>query len=152
MKTIAIILFLAPFWATIGLAQEKNIAELLSNSETRSEIFNSILNDHQLMMDFMAAVKDNDHAMMMMQADSAKMGNSSMGGMNKSGEHQMMGMKSDNSEMMQQMMKENPEMMQKMMGNMMDMCEQDSTMCNNMANMMSEHPHMMQMSMQKMKY
>jgi DNA-binding transcriptional regulator YhcF (GntR family) len=33
----------------------------------------------------------------------------------------------------------------------MEMCEQDSTMCNDMANMMSVHPHMMQMCVQRMK-
>ena len=42
-------------------------------------------------------------------------------------------------------------MMSHMMGNMMDMCEKDSTQCERMAKVMSEHPHMMMMGMQKMK-
>jgi hypothetical protein len=52
---------------------------------------------------------------------------------------------------MMSMMKQNPDLMQKMMGNMMDMCEKDSTQCKHMAEVMSEHPQMMQMCMQKMK-
>ena len=154
MKALAIVLFIIPFWTSNALAQDKDIKELLDNSETRTEIFNTILNNHQLMMGFMDAMKTNNHAMMMIQGDSDIMGSSSMGGMHDSGEHQMMGMNNDNSEMMNHMMsmmKDNPGMMQKMMGNMMDMCEKDSTKCEHMAEIMSEHPHMMMMGEQKMK-
>jgi len=48
-------------------------------------------------------------------------------------------------------LKEHPEMMQMMMSNMMDMCEKDSTQCDQMTAVMSEHPHMMMMGEQKMK-
>jgi hypothetical protein len=66
---------------------------------------------------------------------------------------QSMGMNNENSEInhMMEMMRENPELMPNMMGNMMEMCKNDSTMCNQMAEVMSGHPHMMQMSIQKMK-
>ncbi len=154
MKALAIILLIIPFWVTNGLAQEKDIAALLNNSETRSEIFNKILNDHQLMMDFMDAMQKSDHAMMMMKENPMMTGNQTMGDMQMNSEHQMMGTMHDNSEMMHQMMsmmKENPDMMQKMMGNMMDLCEKDSTQCENMAKVMSEHPYLMMMGMQKAK-
>jgi hypothetical protein len=49
------------------------------------------------------------------------------------------------------MMKENPELLDQMMGNMMDLCEKDSTQCGNLAEVMSEHPHLMMMGMQKVK-
>ncbi|GAI70916.1 unnamed protein product, partial [marine sediment metagenome] len=104
----------------------------------RAEIFNIILNDHELMIDFMKAMKGNKHAMIMMKENHQIMGNE--GKMEMKSGHQMMGM-----------MKDNPEMMQKMMGNMMDMSEQDSTIRQKMADMMTEHPQMMQMCMQKMK-
>jgi len=136
MKTIAIILFLSPIWALNSLGQDKEVSEFLNNVESRTVIFNEILNDHQLMMEFMDAMKDNKHAMMMWSDSS------------------MMGMNDNQSEMMHQMMskmKQNPDLMQSMMGNMMDMCERDSTHCKQMAEVMSEHPHMMMMGMQKMK-
>ena len=125
MKALAIILFLSPIWAVNSLAQEKEVTDLLSNSESRTTIFNEILNDHQLMMDFMDAIKDNPHAMMMIRSDSAMMGNSAMGGKHMNWDNQMM-------------------------GNMMDMCDKDSTRCEHMAEVMSEHTHMM-MDMQKTK-
>lgn len=154
MKAITLIILLVTFSAVDGLAQEKDIAGLLNNTETKSEIFNTILNDHQLMMDFMDAMKSNDHAMMMMRENAAMMGNQSMEGMHMNGEHKMMGMNNDNSEMMHQMMgmmKENPELIPEMMSNMMDMCEKDSTQCENMIEVMSKHPNMMRMSTQKIK-
>jgi hypothetical protein len=154
MKTIAMILFLSPIWAINSLGQENEVTGLLNNSESRTAIFSAILNDHQLMMDFMDAMKDNNHAMMMMRSDSAMMGNPSMGGMHNSGEHKMMGMNNDSAEMMHQkkgMIKQNPDMRKKMMGNMMDMCEKDSIQCKHMAEVMSDHPQMMQMCMHKMK-
>lgn len=116
---------------------------LLNNRETRTEIFNAIASDHQLMMDFMQVAKENEHgAMMMRNAENDQMHKmeSKKGGLMKmNDEHQMTGM-----------MKDNPEMMQKMMGSMMEMCEQDSAMRTQMVNMMTEHPEMMKMCMQKM--
>jgi hypothetical protein len=151
MKTLAIILFITPFWIMNGLAQEKKVEDLLNDEETRSEIFKTILNNHQLMVDFMEAMRDNDHAMMMMQRNPGMMGNSSMGGMKMNNEHQMMQMKNENSEAMNQMMgimKENPQIIPEIMGRMMDISENDSTLSKHMIEVMSEHPHMMRMGIQ----
>ena len=48
-----------------------------------------------------------------------------------------------NQQIMQDMVKENPAMMQ----NMMQMCQNDSAQCNQMAEMMSGNPAMMQSMM-----
>lgn len=153
MKTLSIILFIAPFWIMNGLAQEQRVADLLRDEETRSEIFKAILNNHQLMLEFMDAMKDNDHAMMMIQRNTGMMGSSSMAEMKMSDEHHIMGMKNENSEMMNQMtgiMKENPQMIPEIMGKMMDISENDSTVYKQMIEVMSKHPHMMKMGMQNM--
>jgi hypothetical protein len=92
-------------------SQNADVKGLLNKPETRTEIFNTILNDHELMMDFMKAMKGNDHAMMTMQNESHEMGEmkAKTGTVEMKGNPQMMG----NGHMME-MMKENPEMMQKM--------------------------------------
>ena len=171
MKAITLIISLITFIVINGYSQEINVNDLLEKKETRTEIYNAILNNHEHMQDFMNSAKGNQHAMMMMnmnnqmmkQADNNEgknenqtMGHDQMMGMNKGdmmnsnnmeqNRNQMM----DNNQMMN-MMKDNPEMMQKMMGNMMDMCEKDSVMRNKMANMMTDHPEMMQMCMKKLK-
>lgn len=50
-----------------GFSQEKKID--LKSPEVQSQVFNQILNDHQLMQDFMEKMKTNDHAMKMMMSD-----------------------------------------------------------------------------------
>lgn len=67
MKTITLIFLLMPFWALNSFGQNADVAGLLDKPETRTEIFNTILNDHQLMMEFMNALQENNHAMMMMK-------------------------------------------------------------------------------------
>ncbi len=142
-----------------SFGQEINVKKLLDKAETRSEIFNTIAGNHELMKEFMKVMKGNEHAMMMMNGDQKMMkheGEMKMTGdmkmmncddkMEMKGEHQGM----DHSKMMG-MMKENPEMMQKMMGNMMKMCEQDSTMRTKMSEMMAQHPEMMKEMMKRMK-
>jgi hypothetical protein len=59
-----LILSIVPLWANDSLAQDK---------ETRSEIFNAILNDHQLMKDFMNALQNKDPAMIMMNQHPQRM-------------------------------------------------------------------------------
>ena len=53
-----------------GYAQEKTID--LNSPEVRTQVFDQILNDHQLMMDFMAKMNTNDHAMNMMMGNMMK--------------------------------------------------------------------------------
>lgn len=148
MKKLTIILSTLIFLTLNAFSQSAEIKGLLDKQETRTEIYNTILNDHQLMTEFMKDMKGNKHASMMMQNENSQKGaiesGNSMGEMK--GDHPMM-----DSDKVMQMMKDNPEMMQKMMGNMMDMSEKDSVMRDKMANMMTEHPEMMQMCMKKMK-
>ena len=144
MKALIMLVSMMTFLSLNSPAQSKKVNRLLDKQETRTEIFNNILNNHELMMEFMQAMKGNEHAMMMMKSSSPMTGKSKDMGMN--GDHPMMG----NSNMMGSM-KDNPEMMQKMMSNMMDQCQNDSVMCNKMADMMTDHPQMMKMCMQKMK-
>lgn len=155
MKTITFIFLLMPFWTLNSLAQNTDVTGLLDKPETKTEIFNTILNDHQLMLEFMTALKENDHAMMMMKENHSMMDPEEHGSSAMGEGHHMMEMKDENQMMdhdaMMGMMKDNPEMMQNMMGNMMDMSEQDSTMRCKMSDMMIQHPQMMQMCMQKMK-
>ena len=148
MKTIRTIttIFVAILLLTVnGYSQNASVKAMLDKPETRNEVFNTILGDHQLMTEFMTAMKGNEHAMMMQNSDSQMKGMKENGGMESSStDHKM------HQGEMAGMMKDNPEMMMNMMGNMMDMCEKDSLMCTNMANMMTDHPEMMQMCMEKM--
>ena len=87
---------------------------MLENSETRSEIFNTIQGNHEMMITFMESMQANDHAMQMMQ------GNKEMMDMMMKGEGMQM-MKTDS--MMHSMMKDG-----KMMGNMMQMMHKNGMM------------------------
>lgn len=168
MKTIVIFLSMMTLFVLNGFGQKTNVTGLLENKETRTEIFNTIMNDHELMTDFMNAMHNNEHAMMMMKGNNQMMGEgaymSTDGGM----DHQHQAMRHDDAEMgnedemihqhqmmdhtrMMNMLKDDPEMMQDMMGAMMDMCRQDLAYCSHMADMMTEHPDMMQMGLQRMK-
>ncbi|MHB9142850.1 MAG: hypothetical protein ACYC25_13325 [Paludibacter sp.] len=144
MKTIILIISVVSMFSFNGYSQTTKTSDLLKNKETRNETFNAILNNHELMMDFMDAMKGNKHAMMMMQGNNQMMDNDTK--MEMGQEHQMM-----NHDQMMAKMKDNPEMMQKMMGNMMEMCEKDSAMRCKMVDMMTQHPKMMKTMMQKMK-
>ena len=143
MKTITILISMLTVLVFNVNGQNKDVKGLLDNQETRTEIFNAIAGDHELMMDFMQVAKENEHgAMMMRNAENhqmKKMESKEGGMMGMNDEHQMMGM-----------MKENPEMMQKMMGNMMAMCKQDSAIYTKMADMMTDSPEMMEMCMKMM--
>jgi hypothetical protein len=147
MKTITIIFVTVLLFTVNAYSQNTSVKALLDKPETRTEVFNTILGDHQLMMEFMTAMKENEHAMMMMQnSDSQIKGMKENGSMESSSANHKM-----HQDEMMGMMKDNPEMMMNMMGNMMDMCEQDSIQCKHMAEVMSDHPQMMQMCMHKMK-
>lgn len=172
MKTLALFISLMSFWTLNSNGQSEDVSKLLENQQTRTEIFNSILNSHTLMTEFIHAMNGNDHAMMMMNENYSMMGNgtdttmqmgsgyhmSGMMGQNHQGmmgqNHQEM-MGQNHQEMMNQMMgylNENPELIPQMMGNMMAFCEKDTTQCNQIARVMSEHPQMMMMGMQQMNH
>ena len=67
MKTLTIILSMLSLLTYNSFSQNADVKGLLDKPETRTEIFKTIMNDHELMMDFIKAMKGNDHAMMMMQ-------------------------------------------------------------------------------------
>ncbi len=143
MKTIVTI-FIAVFVLTInGYSQNTTVKTLLDKQETRTEIFNAIMGDHQLMSEFMTAMKGNKHATMMMQNSNT--------GMHGSEEKHSMKESSPNHKMqhgdMMGMMKSNPEMMKKMM----TVCMNDSAMRCSMVDMMMEQPEMMKSIKSKMK-
>lgn len=144
MKTLTLIVSLITFWTLNSCGQSENVNELLEKQETRNEIFNSILNSHELMTKFIHAMNNNEHAMMMMNNSGTMMGHNGHMGMDN--DYQMM-----NQTQMNNLMHENPEMMYNIMSNMMDYCIQDSIACNNITNIMSEYPHMVQISMEKIK-
>lgn len=144
MKTIILVISVVSLLSLNGYSQTTKANDLLKNKETRNETFNAILNNHELMMEFMDAMKGNEHAMMMMKGNNQMMNDNGKSDMHQ--EHQNM-----NHDQMMSKMNENPEMMQKMMGNMMEMCEKDSAMRCKMADMMTQHPKMMNTMMQKMK-
>ncbi len=135
MKAITLIIAMITVLVFNTNAQNTDVKELLDNKETRTELFNAIAGDHQMMMDFIKVAKENEHgAMMMRDAENPEM--KTMGSMQDANKKQkkMESMKGGNEQQkMMGMMKNNPEMMQKMMGNMMEMCKKDSAMRNKMA-------------------
>lgn len=70
MKTFVISIFTV---AMLGLAgcnqQSTTVKDLLNDPEKRTEIYSTISANHQMMMEFMNAVHNNEHAMMMIQED-----------------------------------------------------------------------------------
>lgn len=95
MKTIsAIFIFLLAF-AGMAFSQDKQVEAVLSSPQQRSEVYQAILTNHDLMMEFLTALKENDHATMMMQsATTGKMEMHSDKGEMHQG-HEMMGANKD---------------------------------------------------------
>jgi len=159
MKRIALIFTGVFLMAMYGFSQDVNVDKLLNQEQTRTQIFNKILNDHQLMTEFINAMHGNDHAMMMMQGNYNTSGNDN--NMQMHGNNQMMGHGSNmqmqgtgtqtgvmmnHNNMMNQMMsviKDNPEVMGQMMERMMNLSENDSTMMRYMAGALRENPDFM---------
>ena len=121
MKTLIMIISILGFVNLSSCTQKTDVSKLLDNSETRSDIFEEIVSDHDYMMSFMESMQSNEHAMQMMQGDRMMMGNMMKGG----GMHMMM----KDSMMMHNMM---GNMMgnKKIMGNMMQMMNDEGMMSN----------------------
>ena len=142
MKTIAIIFSMLTFFALSSNAQSKKVAKIMDNPEARIEVYNNIMNNHELMLEFMEMMKGNEHAIMMMQNGNHQMReiNSQNGTTEMNGNHQMM-----NSSSTMGTMKDNPGMNNEMM----DKCKGNSSM-HNMAEMMAQNPEMMNTCMKMM--
>lgn len=113
--------------------QQKDVSTLLEKHDTRNEIFNTIISDHEYAEQLITKMMEDDHTKMMMK-----------------GNQEMMGMMMSENEDMTAMMKDNPEMMHGMMSNMMNMAEADSSMCAHMMTMMKDKSNMMGQMMEMM--
>ncbi|WP_228850497.1 hypothetical protein [Aegicerativicinus sediminis] len=118
MKSL-IIIWILGFMTLSGCTQKANVDQLLDNPDTREEIFEAIVGNHNQMMLFMETMQSNEHAMQMMQGNQMMMGNMMKG----DGMHMMM----TDSVMMHNMMEK---MManKSMMGSMMQMMNENGMM------------------------
>lgn len=107
--------------------------QVLSKSETRLAIMDSIANNTEMSNEMMEAMMNGQNSKMSMQ------GNEKM--------HMMM---MENHESMMKMMNNNPAMMKSMMDDMMEACKNDTTMMASMCKSMMANKPMMNM-MGKMK-
>jgi len=106
--------------------KQQDAATILANKSLRNEIMTSIAGNHEMSMEMMNAMMNNEHGKMMLQ-----------------GNTQMMKMMMGDQKTMQNMMKENPELMHNMMNAMMNAVEGDSTNMKYMRQQMMDHPQMM---------
>ena len=114
-KTIIFFLVVFTFFLS-SCDQQTDVNSLLEITETKDQLFGAILEDHEMMTEFMNRMKSNDHAMMMMK-----------------GNDEMMGMMMGDGTMMK-MMKDKPAMMNNMMSDMM----KDGKMMEQMMKMMNQ--------------
>lgn len=126
-KTLSVISLFALFSAC---QPSTDIKQVLSKSETRMAMMDSIANNGDMSKEMMEA---------MMKSEMAMQGNPKM--------HKMM--MEDHGAMMK-MMKENPEMMKSMMNDMMEVSKTDTSMMASMCKTMMANKPMMDM-MGKMK-
>lgn len=108
-----------------------DIKQVLSKSDTRNEIMDTIANNSSMSKEMMEAMMNSKNGKMMMQ-----------------GNEKMMGMMIENQGTMIKMMKENPAMIQSMMSDMMEACKSDTSMMSSMCKTMLGNKQMMGM-MQK---
>jgi hypothetical protein len=122
MKQVQKLLFAIGLTVLFGSCQTGTDAKkILSNTDTRKDIMNTIANDSSMHEEMMAAMMNGKNGMMM-------------------GDHASM----------MKMMKDNPGMMTGMMNDMMEMCKNDTAMMGGMCKTMMANPQMMDM-MKKMK-
>lgn len=106
--------------------------QILSKSDSRTEIITTIANDPDMSKEMMGAIMNSKSGKMMMEGNDK------------------MKMMMENHGMMMKMMKDNPGMMQNMMSNMMEAAKSDTSMMSSMCKSMMGNQQMMDM-MQKMK-
>lgn len=119
MKTVAFFLTMIGFATLMSCNQKVNTTAILENSETKTEIFNVIANNHGLMTEFMENMQSSEHAMQMMQGNNKMMGNVMQG----NGMQMMIKDSIFMKNMMQSMVKDD-----NMMSNMMKMMYQEGMM------------------------
>ena len=72
MKTQVIILIAIGLLSLNSCNQKTDPNAMLENSETRTELFNTITSNHDYMTEFMKNMRGNNHAMQMMQGQGMK--------------------------------------------------------------------------------
>lgn len=73
MKTLVVILSAIGLLSLNSCNQKTNPSVILENSDTRTELFNTITSNHDYMTEFMKNMRGNNHAMQMMQGQGMKM-------------------------------------------------------------------------------
>ena len=130
MKTLQKLLFVIAVMTLFASCQSSvDPSQVLKNTETRTQVMNTIANDSSMSKEMMGALMNSKTGMMAMQ------------------QHAKMMMESQSSLM--DMSKNNPGMMNNMMSAMMETAKGDSSMMSGMINTMMGNPQMMRM-MQKM--
>jgi hypothetical protein len=119
MKTLVTLLTVVGLFTFTSCRQDTDMSSMLKNPEMRSHMMESIANDHSMMTEFMGKMKENPHAMQMMQGNKEMMN---------------MMMQGNGMQMMHKNMMHNPEMMKNMMSTMMN----DGAMMSNMMQMMHD--------------
>lgn len=110
MKTQVMIFLTIGLLTLNSCKQETDVQALLENAETRSEVLNTITENHKFMTEFMEQMHGSEHAMQMMQGNKNMMGKMMKGqGMQMMMKDSMMG-----SNMMMNMMKDKGMMMNMM--------------------------------------
>jgi hypothetical protein len=130
LKTVVTLTLLI---AALSACQQQDVSTMLENDDTRNEIFNTNISDHEYAEQLMTKMMEDDHTQMMMKGN----------------EQMMNAMMSDNDQMTT-MMKDKPDMMHSMMTKMMNMADSDSSMCAHMMTTMKGKPNMMGQMMDMM--
>ncbi|MCB0669970.1 MAG: hypothetical protein KDC80_29290 [Saprospiraceae bacterium] len=122
MKKIALFSLTTALLLWIGCRQQADVISLLKDTEAKDKVFTAILDDHELMIEFMTKMMSNEHALMMMKGNRDIMGKMM-------GDGNVMHMMKDSPDMMHNMMNA---MMKdgQMMGHMMQMMNQQGMMSN----------------------
>lgn len=133
MKTLQKITLLFALVILFASCQSNtDVEQILSKSETRKEIMDSIANNSDMSNEMMGAMMNNKNSMMMMQ-----------------GNEKMRMMMMENHSAMMKMMKDNPAKMQSMMTDMMETAKGDTAMMSGMCKAMMTNQEMTDM-MKKM--
>lgn len=134
MKTIAIVFSMFMLVSLSTNAQSKKVSKMMDSQKNRTEIYASIVNNHEFMQEFMQTMNGSEHATMMLQSNMHQ--NEGMMGSNENS-----GMMSGN---MMGMMHNN------MNRGMMSGSNKNDDTQSNMTKMMSQNPEMMKTCMKMM--
>ena len=65
MKTLAIIIAMMTLFSLNSMGQSNNVNKILQDPESRGEVINTILNNNQMMNEFIQQMNENQQAMTM---------------------------------------------------------------------------------------